>query len=62
MNKMVDMLGRWQLDMKKVREQMYRAPTPRERERWHAIWLLARGESHPSYFCRLSTPGMEEER
>ncbi|MDP3063012.1 MAG: helix-turn-helix domain-containing protein [Chloroflexota bacterium] len=22
---------------------MYRAPTPRERERWHALWLLARG-------------------
>ena len=22
---------------------MYRAPTPRERERWHAVWLLAQG-------------------
>ncbi len=22
---------------------MYRAPTPRERERWHALWLLAQG-------------------
>src|SRR3712207_4217110 len=22
---------------------MYRAPTPRERERWHALWLRAQG-------------------
>jgi transposase len=22
---------------------VYGAPTPRERERWHAVWLLARG-------------------
>ncbi len=33
----------WQLDVGDVRERMYRAPTPRERERWHALWLLARG-------------------
>ena len=26
-----------------VRRRMYRAPTPRERERWHAVWLLAQG-------------------
>jgi hypothetical protein len=25
---------------------MYRAPTPRERERWHALWLLARGATN----------------
>jgi len=36
-------LKRWQLDSKAVRERMYRAATPRERERWHAIWLLTRG-------------------
>jgi len=24
---------------------MYRAPSPRERERWHAVWLLAQGWS-----------------
>ena len=24
---------------------MYRAPTPRERERWHALWLLSQGWS-----------------
>jgi hypothetical protein len=38
-------LERWQLDVRAVRERMYRAPTPRERERWHALWLLARGWS-----------------
>jgi hypothetical protein len=42
MNDMLEMLGRWQLDVKQVRERVYRAATPRERERWHAIWLLAR--------------------
>ncbi len=36
-------LERWQLDLGNVRERMYRAPTPRERERWHALWLLAQG-------------------
>jgi len=45
MNDIVVMLGRWQLDVKQVRDQVYRAPTPRERERWHALWLLARGWS-----------------
>ena len=38
-------LERWQLDVRAVRERLYRAPTPRERERWHAPWLLARGWS-----------------
>jgi transposase len=45
MNDMVALLGRWQLDVKALRERMYKAPTPRERERWHAVWLLARGWS-----------------
>ena len=45
MNDMLTMLGRWQLDARAVRERMYSAPTPRERERWHAIWLLLRGWS-----------------
>ena len=36
-------LERWQLDVKAVRKRVYRAPTARERERWHALWLLARG-------------------
>lgn len=38
-------LESWHLDVKGVRERMYGAPTARERERWHAIWLLARGWS-----------------
>lgn len=42
---MNELLERWKLDLRQVREQMYRAPTPRERERWHALWLLARGWS-----------------
>ena len=41
MNEVVDMLSEWHLDIRAVRERMYRAPTARERERWHAIWLLA---------------------
>lgn len=45
MNDILVTLGHWQLDVKLVREQVYRALTPRERERWHAIWLLARGWS-----------------
>lgn len=36
-------LVRWQMDLAGVRERMYRAPTARERERWHALWLLAQG-------------------
>jgi transposase len=41
MNDMLMVLERWHMDIKQVRERMYRAPTPRERERWHVIWLLA---------------------
>ncbi len=36
-------LTHWHLDLSAVRDLLYRAPTPRERERWHALWLLARG-------------------
>ena len=42
---MQEVLERWALDLGQVRERMYRAPTPRERERWHALWLVARGWS-----------------
>ena len=45
MDDIVGVLGRWRLDLRQVRERMYRAPTPRERERWHALWLLAQGWS-----------------
>jgi transposase len=38
-------LAHWQLTPAHLREQMYGAPTPRERERWHALWLLSQGWS-----------------
>ena len=43
MNDVITICERWNLDVKAVRERVYRAPTPRER--WHALWLLARGWS-----------------
>ena len=43
MNELVAVLGRWGIEVRQIRERMYRAPTPRERERWHALWLLAQG-------------------
>ncbi len=36
-------LRRWKVDGEVVREQLYGAPTPRERERWHAVWLVRQG-------------------
>jgi transposase len=45
MNEVLDALKRWKLDPGAVRQQVYRAPIPRERERWHAVWLLAKGWS-----------------
>ncbi len=45
MANMASVLTRWELDALQVRDRMYRAPTPRERERWHALWLLAQGWS-----------------
>jgi transposase len=43
MNELGVLLQQWKMDEHQLREQLYRAPTPRERERWHALWLLARG-------------------
>jgi hypothetical protein len=40
---LLDAFVRWNLDLPAVRTLVYRAPTPREREWWHALWLLARG-------------------
>ena len=45
MKDMARLLAKWQLNVGDVREQMYRAPTPRERERWHGLWLLVQGWS-----------------
>ena len=43
MNDTLVTLGRWQLEVKAVRERMYGAPTARERKRWHAsgCWRMA---------------------
>ena len=43
MGEIAALLKRWELDEHGVKKRMYRAPTPRERERWHALWLLAQG-------------------
>ena len=45
MKDMARLLEKWQLNGGDVREQMYRAPTHRERERWHGLWLLVQGWS-----------------
>src|SRR5215213_2583384 len=45
MAEMAAALTRWEVEVRQVRERRYRAPTPRERERWHALWLLAQGWS-----------------
>jgi len=45
MYEMPALLKEWHLDEHGVKERMYRSPTPRERERWHALWLLAQGRS-----------------
>jgi transposase len=44
-NDLEEALSRWQIDTTAVRERMYRAPTPRARERWHALWLALQGWS-----------------
>jgi len=45
MAEMAVVLAHWDLDLRHVRDRMYRTPTPRERERWHALWPLAQGWS-----------------
>ena len=36
-------LEQWQMDARDLHRRIILSPTPRERERWHAIWLLAQG-------------------
>ena len=36
-------LEQWQMDARDLHRRLILAPTLRERERWHAIWLLAQG-------------------
>ena len=43
MLEMTALLERWQLDEAEVRRRIYRGQTPRDHERWHALWRLTRG-------------------
>jgi transposase len=43
MKDVLKVLKKWDLNTDRVRLQMYRSPTPRERERWHAVWLTSQG-------------------
>ena len=36
-------LEQWQMKIKDLRRRMILVPTPRERERWYALLLLAQG-------------------
>ena len=36
-------LQQWQMDARDLRQRMILAPTPRQRERWYALLLLAQG-------------------
>jgi hypothetical protein len=49
MNDIGTLLARWEMEERELRERhpggTRRASTPRERERWHALWLLSRGWS-----------------
>ena len=36
-------LERWHMGIRDLHRRTILAPTPRERERWQAIWLLAQG-------------------
>ena len=37
------LLEQWEMGVKDVHRRVILSPTPRERERWHAVWLLAQG-------------------
>jgi len=36
-------LTKWQMDTPAVRRLVYTAENARERERWHAVWLMTQG-------------------
>ena len=36
-------LEQWRMGARDLRRRMILSPTPRERERWYALWLLAQG-------------------
>ncbi len=43
MDELAAVLTRWRLDRRQVRDRMYRAPAPRERERWHGAGVAGAG-------------------
>jgi transposase len=43
MNDIQQVLTKWQLDAQAVRRLVYTAENARERERWHAVWLITQG-------------------
>jgi transposase len=45
MNDIQQVLTKWQLDTQAVRRLVYTAENARERERWHAVWLVTQGWS-----------------
>ena len=36
-------LEQWEMNTRDLHRRVILAPTPRERERWNAVWLLAQG-------------------
>ena len=36
-------LQQWEMDARGLHRRLILAPTPREWERWHALWLVAQG-------------------
>ena len=38
-----EFLEQWRMGARDLRRRMILAPTPREREHWYALWLLAQG-------------------
>ena len=53
MPEMGALLERWRMDEAEIRRRMHRAPTPREWQRWHVVWLLV--QSLP----RAATRGLD---
>ena len=43
MNDIKKVLEKWQMDTPMVRRMVYTAESARERERWHAVWLVTQG-------------------
>ncbi len=37
------LLEQWEMNVRDLHRRVILAPTPRERERWHSVWLLAQG-------------------